>query len=677
MTQKTSPFVEGKYGWSLGEGGWNLGMDENLLKFSFLFDRNVDSITSSLPAPVNGQAHFLNTDSRLYFGSDGIFYSTPVPKWFTFQLRTTGQVYQYNGTALVQLESTALLSTQLDAVELSVTALQQFDTDIQNTSDITKGAAKVGYRGQTLFSRLNQVVNIKDAPFAVTGNNTTLDHTNLVACLDYAAAAGKPVIVPAGIYEFNDWISLPDKLKLIFEPGARWKLTVGGNALGGFVCGGYTQALVHRPFTDVEIYGIDLDCSDIPGQNAFNAINAVNVKVYNPKIRNVKFSPITQGGKAFQFEGDVVDGLHIYSPYIENCTIGINSHADPLGGTEIARAITYYNVVMRNVDVPFNCDGQFANPENGTVANMSTTVIGVNLFNCGRLTYVGNSGPLGSGIICGDRGYGLKVSGLRLVNTAAYGAISAVVRGTLFDLSLSDFKIEAPAVSSVVDLTPVGYGFPSSGAHVCTMKVSGMTVLADIDLIVKGYVNGKVGNCTFDVAIDSGLATLTGITDSQATFNGLGVLNLTLTNLVNFTTGYRTLLSLFVDGNTTAQCRPSYREGTWTPTDSSGAALAFVVSGTSRWVQQGRQITATTRFDYPTTANASVAKIGGLPFAASSLSTMAGAATIGYSTETTLARGYVVGGTTDIQITTSAGGTITNTTMSGDSVYLTVTYQVV
>jgi hypothetical protein len=100
MTQKTAPFIDGKYGWELGESGWNLGMDENLLKFSFLFDRNIDGIVSSLPTAVNGTAYFNTTDSRVYYVVGGVYYSSPVPKWFQLTLRSTGQAYQYDGTSL-------------------------------------------------------------------------------------------------------------------------------------------------------------------------------------------------------------------------------------------------------------------------------------------------------------------------------------------------------------------------------------------------------------------------------------------------------------------------------------------------------------------------------------------------------------------------------------------------
>lgn len=123
MTQQTSPFLESKYGWNFGESGWNAGMDENLLKFSFMFDRNVDSITTSLPSAVNGQAHYLTTDNRLYFAVGTTYFSTPVPKWFIVVERSTGQTYQYNGTALVQIDSPVQLDTRLDAVELTVASL--------------------------------------------------------------------------------------------------------------------------------------------------------------------------------------------------------------------------------------------------------------------------------------------------------------------------------------------------------------------------------------------------------------------------------------------------------------------------------------------------------------------------------------------------------------------------
>ena len=120
MTQQTSPFIEGKYGWDLGESNWNLGMDDNLVKYSYLFDRNLDGIVASLPPIVNGTAYFNTTDDRVYFAAGGVFYSSPVPKWFEFTLRTTGETYQFDGATLNLVPSNAVLDARVTTLELTV-----------------------------------------------------------------------------------------------------------------------------------------------------------------------------------------------------------------------------------------------------------------------------------------------------------------------------------------------------------------------------------------------------------------------------------------------------------------------------------------------------------------------------------------------------------------------------
>lgn len=123
MTQKTSPFVDTYYGWDLGESGWNTGMDENLIKFSFLFDRNINDIVSSLPVAVNGEAYFNTADSRVYYVIGDTYYSSPLPLWFEITMKSTGAVYIYNGTTLVQ--------RVLNKSEVGL-------SNVDNTSDINK-----------------------------------------------------------------------------------------------------------------------------------------------------------------------------------------------------------------------------------------------------------------------------------------------------------------------------------------------------------------------------------------------------------------------------------------------------------------------------------------------------------------------------------------------------------
>lgn len=100
MASQLSPFVETNYGWPYGSSGWNLEMDANLVKFSYLHDRNIDAIVSSLPAISNGSAYFNTSDNRLYFDVGGQRYSSNTPKWFIVTLRSSGQTYQFDGSAL-------------------------------------------------------------------------------------------------------------------------------------------------------------------------------------------------------------------------------------------------------------------------------------------------------------------------------------------------------------------------------------------------------------------------------------------------------------------------------------------------------------------------------------------------------------------------------------------------
>lgn len=142
MTQQTSPFLEAAYGWAFGESGWNGGMDENLLKFSYMFDKNIDSIVASLPPAVSGQAHFLTTDNRIYYAVGSNFHSTPVPKWTVLTERSTGKAWQYNGTSLVEISN----ESDLDG----------FKSDLQSIS----GSSLVGWQRTALE---DTVVTVQDS----------------------------------------------------------------------------------------------------------------------------------------------------------------------------------------------------------------------------------------------------------------------------------------------------------------------------------------------------------------------------------------------------------------------------------------------------------------------------------------------------------------------------------
>lgn len=159
MPQQTSPFIEGKYGWAFGESGWNSGMDEDLLKFSFLHDGNIDGVVGTLPAVVNGKAYFLTSDNRTYFAVGGVWYSTPTPLRKIFNDRSSGARYQFTGAGIVNLPSDVALNTSLTSLQTTVGSLNKASVglgNVDNTSDVNK---PVSTAQQTA---INTKVNVSD-----------------------------------------------------------------------------------------------------------------------------------------------------------------------------------------------------------------------------------------------------------------------------------------------------------------------------------------------------------------------------------------------------------------------------------------------------------------------------------------------------------------------------------
>jgi len=70
-------------------------------------------------------------------------------------------------------------------------------------------------------------------------------------------------------------------------------------------------------------------------------------------------------------------------------------------------------------------------------------------------------------------------------------------------------------------------------------------------------------------------------------------------------------------GTGTSELFDDYEEGTWTPVDSSGAALTLVTAN-GRYTKTGNLVFASFEIQYPVTANGSNATIGGLPFTSDS-----------------------------------------------------------
>ena len=121
----------------------------------------------------------------------------------------------------------------------------------------------------------------------------------------------------------------------------------------------------------------------------------------------------------------------------------------------------------------------------------------------------------------------------------------------------------------------------------------------------------------------------------------------------------------------TSELLNDYEEGTWTPTDASGAGLSLTVTAAT-YTKIGRMVYASLNITYPATANGSTLLVGGLPF----VSKNAGSVTIAYTNQGTAISGSTSPADDTFFALYKYDGTIlVNSDMSGKILRATVIYQ--
>ena len=139
------------------------------------------------------------------------------------------------------------------------------------------------------------------------------------------------------------------------------------------------------------------------------------------------------------------------------------------------------------------------------------------------------------------------------------------------------------------------------------------------------------------------------------------------------------LMRLYTDGlalggeTATANRLNVYEEGTWTPTDTSGAGLTF--SNVNGWyVKVGSLVTMGARFTYPTTSDTSQNKIGSFPFFAGTNVFSVGSVTVGTVQNPMGNQGSWAGLMQDGRLRTENASIPYNDDLSGSTVYLSISF---
>lgn len=123
-------------------------------------------------------------------------------------------------------------------------------------------------------------------------------------------------------------------------------------------------------------------------------------------------------------------------------------------------------------------------------------------------------------------------------------------------------------------------------------------------------------------------------------------------------------------GTGTSELLADYEEGTWTPTDASGAGLTFTVLD-NRYTKVGRLVTCAALITFPTTASVGNANIGGFPFATAAYSVGPLPVFFGPGGFITISAG-----TSTVFLRDINGAAITNATLSTKVIAISITYQV-
>ena len=463
-------------------------------------------------------------------------------------------------------------------------------------------------------------VNVLD--YGAVGDGVADDLATLEAARDAAYTAGKTLYFPDGVYGISEVFLF--KGNVYFELGASIKLlnaTAGGGAVG--VCDATTIT------TPVWIDNITVDASDIPGENALGITHPIGAVLNNVTIKNCKYDEagLRAGGKAIQAEGLTNTRAIINGLTMDNCSIGMDFQGlDP--ATKRNTHIYISNVSMRNVDVPVYLHEEQATTPVNTRQTFEVVIDGIIGRNCGRASWPGST-ALGVGIITCDRGSGLTVRNMQIVNddgtgvTDAYGGIGALVRGTMYDVVLENVLIEAN-MTSVFDFNYCGLPSVATNSIASYVMAADVKVYGNLDYVVYTKAGGGTlgaGSMT-SIEVGSTVATIAEIVESNASAYTNTVLEVIDRDQAFVSTGVRTLKQIYDTGNavtgangTVGQQITASPTRSWVPVvDATSGAITTLGSVTGTYSVVGNLVFAF--FDVTITTNgagAGTVRIGGLP----------------------------------------------------------------
>jgi hypothetical protein len=252
-----------------------------------------------------------------------------------------------------------------------------------------------------------------------------------------------------------------------------------------------------------------------------------------------------------------------------------------------------------------------------------------------------------------DSSSNLSVQGFQLKLGTSSGSQVIISRAARPSVGSAGLQLYAGASATVNDAAPAAYITLGSGPLGDTYE-GGVSYYAYGNTTGSGFQNAHTWyrRTSVDTVSQTMQISPTGVLDIGTGAGAVGQIKFPSTQVASS------------DANTL----DDYEEGTWTPTDASGAGLTFTVDYAT-YTKVGRAVSIQGAITYPTTANTATALFHGFPFNAANAISMS----VIYSDASVASFTYLSGNATAVYPLTP-GLNVTNATLSGKLIFFAGTY---